>query len=518
MSWLRAEDRRYLELVARLAVTNPFVPERKRLERQLLGDAWVPDADVWSARGDPRAAERNVVALTEHLAARLDPLRAALSAGVPSAPEEHELYRTAVLVLAFHRHSDALLDVVTQPTTPERGPSAPLYPRLRELLAHWLAPLPGPPAWSTEHTLAIFVQMRRAFVEIFEHLVGASRPAARLRAEVWESIFTHDLRRYGAGLYRGLRDVATLIVGPSGTGKELVARAIGRAQYVPFDVASGRFAPAPFLALNLAALPATLIESELFGHAEGAFTGATRERAGWLEVAGAHGAVFLDELAELAPELSVKLLRVLQVRRYTRVGESTERVFGGKLLAATNRDLVQAMAAGELRADLYYRLCADVLRPPTLAEQLADAPGELAEMVRFVVRGMVGDVPVVDELVAEVTGFIHHTLGREYAWPGNFRELEQCVRAVVVHGRYTPAGAPARGPGGGDAADPVHALTARARAGAITAEELVSFWTTWTVAETGSYVEAARRLGLDRRTVKARVDEALLAELARARR
>ena len=109
------------------------------------------------------------------------------------------------------------------------------------------------------------------------------------------------------------------------------------------------------------ALPATLVESELFGHRRGAFTGAVQDRAGWLEACPAHGTVFLDEIGELEPALQVKLLRVLQERTFHRIGDTRERRFSGKLIAATNRDLAAEIQAGRFREDLYYRLCADVI-------------------------------------------------------------------------------------------------------------------------------------------------------------
>ena len=127
------------------------------------------------------------------------------------------------------------------------------------------------------HLFACFFQIRRAFDLIFRHIIGASRPAANLRATVWQSIFTHDMRRYRRSLYRRMHDVTTLVTGPSGTGKELVARAIGLSRYIPFDPDREMFVAdldGSFHALNLSALSPTLIESELFGHRKGAFTGA----------------------------------------------------------------------------------------------------------------------------------------------------------------------------------------------------------------------------------------------------
>jgi DNA-binding NtrC family response regulator len=354
-------------------------------------------------------------------------------------------------------------------------------------------------------------QTRRAFHFVFRQIHGASLPAARLRAAVWQSIFTADRARYRRALVDRVHDVPTLVTGPTGTGKELVARAIGHARFIPFDAASRTFAAAPasgFFALNLSALAPSLVESELFGHRRGAYTGALEDREGWLEACGRLGTVFLDEVGELAPAIQVKLLRVLQTRGFQRLGETQSRRFAGKLVAATNRDLAAEMRAGAFRADFYWRLCADWIRTPSLREQLDAEPGDLRNLLGAIAARLFGaeEAPAI---AAEVEAWIEANLPADYAWPGNIRELEQCVRSVVVRGSYRPPGSAA--PGG----DPRAELLAAVAAGRLGAEELLRRYTTLVYHRAGSYEEAARRLGVDRRTVKARVDEAFLAALGR---
>jgi DNA-binding NtrC family response regulator len=334
--------------------------------------------------------------------------------------------------------------------------------------------------------------------------------AARLRAAVWQSIFTHDVQRYRRALFDRMADVPTLITGASGTGKELVARAIGLSRYVPFE-AGGRQAfqhdfATSFHAVNLSALSPTLIESELFGHRRGAFTGAVEDRAGWLESCGPHGTVFLDEIGELDAGVQVKLLRVLQTRRFQRIGETTERRFEGKIIAATNRDLDACLSTGRFRPDFYYRLCADRIATPTLREQLAGRREELGDLLRVLSLRIAGNAEG-EALARETLRFVDRNLPLDYAWPGNVRELEQCVRSVLVHGAYVP---PRIAPGA--AAGDLAALLAEGR---VSADALLRRYCTQVYARTGSYEETARRLGLDRRTVKAKVDPELLAELAR---
>src|SRR5262249_9659388 len=146
-----------------------------------------------------------------------------------------------------------------------------------------------------------------------------------------------------------------------------------------------------FYALNPSALSPTLIESELFGHRRGAFTGAVQDRAGWLEVCRPLGTVFLDEIGEPGPGLQVKLRRRLQTRTFQRLGDTRDRRFHGKIIAATNRDLATEMAAGRFRKDLYYRLCSDIVVTPALEEQLRAAPGERGALVRFLARRVAGE-------------------------------------------------------------------------------------------------------------------------------
>src|SRR5271170_1491941 len=146
----------------------------------------------------------------------------------------------------------------------------------------------------------------------------------------------------------------TLITGSSGTGKELIARAIAGARYVPFDPERMEFADAPgesFLPINIAALSPALIESELFGHRRGSFTGAIGDRKGWLETCPATGSVFLDELGDLDLTIQVKLLRVIETRTFHPVGGVETRQFQGKLIAATNRDLASDIRKAAFRED-----------------------------------------------------------------------------------------------------------------------------------------------------------------------
>ncbi len=203
------------------------------------------------------------------------------------------------------------------------------------------------------------------------------------------------------------RPTTVLIRGRSGTGKELVARGI--------HAESGRRG---FVAINCGALPDTLLESELFGHEKGAFTGAHARKAGLFEEAGT-GTIFLDEIGDVSPQLQVKLLRVLQEREYTRVGGTETLRTEARVIAATNRNLEQAVREGGFREDLYYRLSVFPINVPSLAERLDDIP---ALTDTFLLRHR------------HTAGLASGTLERlmEYSWPGNVRELENCIERAVI--------------------------------------------------------------------------------------
>jgi len=508
MALFNPSDRAFAESISRMVYCNPFLPEQVEYEREALGDEYVEVGPVWSIRSDDDSMHPNL----DKLLKRAEPLVAAtrkrLANGTAKAAAEDErvIYEDLVLFTLYHRYSTRLNDLAVRALAGKRtSKRIGFYEDFLDDFNNFLE-VPGtdlPNTYDPAHLFACFFQIRRAFHHIFSFIVGASMPAAQLRASIWQSIFTHDVARYQRVLYDKMGDITTLITGPSGTGKELVARAIGLSRYVPFHGESQSFTAefaGTFHALNLSALSATLIESELFGHRRGAFTGALQDRSGWLEICPAVGTVFLDEIGDVTAQIQVKLLRVLQTRTFQRLGETDERKFEGKIIAATNRDLAQEMQAGRFREDFYYRLCSDLIVTPSLQEQLIEEPGEIRYLIAFIARRMAGDEAA--DLAAEVEEWIDSHLGRDYSWPGNVRELEQCVRNVLIRREYHPLSTPATN--GRDA------FTRAVGEGAFTAEELLCRYCTLVYAQTGSYEQTARRLNLDRRTVKRKIDPALL--------
>lgn len=211
-------------------------------------------------------------------------------------------------------------------------------------------------------------------------------------------------------------DTTVLILGESGTGKELIARAI-------HERSPRR--DHPFVAINCAALTETLLESELFGHEKGAFTGAVAQKKGKLELAEG-GTVFLDEMGELAPALQAKLLRVLQQREFERVGGTRTLRLNVRIVAATNRDLAAEVRSGAFREDLYHRLNVVALRTPSLRDRPDDIPA-LAK--HFLQRAAARSGRAVQGISPAAADCL-----QAYPWPGNVRELENAIERAVVLG------------------------------------------------------------------------------------
>jgi DNA-binding NtrC family response regulator len=212
-------------------------------------------------------------------------------------------------------------------------------------------------------------------------------------------------------------DTTVLVYGESGTGKEFIVRMIHE---------QSPRAGAPFVSINCAALTETLLESELFGHVRGAFTGAVRDKPGLFEVAGG-GTIFLDEIGEVAPTVQAKLLRALQEREVRRVGAERNIKVNARVVAATNRDLRAAVDAGTFREDLYFRLGAFVITVPPLRDRREDIPPLVHS---FLVRAAARFKKDVKSVSAEAMTALMH-----YRWPGNVRELEHAVERAVILAR-----------------------------------------------------------------------------------
>jgi hypothetical protein len=546
---LSSTDWAAAEAIAGFFHVNPFVPERVALERKVLGARHKEEGPVIRVQpGESREGVLgNVPALFERARRIVSEMRRRIEGGHTATRDELRVYEDLVLFCLYNQHMENLEDLVTK-SLQRSGWDGKVgfwrdFQKDFEHDFHLPAGHELPSRHDARVILAWLFQKERAFTHIYSRIVGGSTPIARLRAAVWESIFTRDIRRYMRSLHRTMADVPTFIVGPPGSGKELVARAIGLSCFIPFDPGTRRFVAGEgesfvplnkaelFVPLNLATL-APHIESGLFGHKKGAFPGAIDDRDGWLKGRSECGAVFLDEIRELGRATQMKLLRVLESRRFQRLGDTEMLEFKGKLIAATRHDFADDLHEGRLRHDLYHRLSADRIATPSLAEQLADRPEDLPELVRFIAQKAlvkVTDDPdelafepapdndlagMVEDLTAEVVTWIERELGRDYAWPGNFRELGQCVRSVMIRGRFDRLEPPRGGVG---ELGPVEELLHDVRGVELTADELLGRYYALAYSRSDeSWTAAGRRLGVDWRTVRDGHDPDFLEKLRRA--
>lgn len=321
----------------------------------------------------------------------------------------------------------------------------------------------------------------------------AARAAARLRREQPEA----PAKIIGASRpMRELFDLVTraaraesnvLITGESGTGKELVARAIHDASGLVGD----------FVAVNCAAIPAELVESELFGHTGQAFTGARAARSGLFETADG-GTIFLDEIGELPLQIQPKLLRTIQEGTIRRVGDSREKQINVRVVAATNRDLEKEVAEGRFREDLYWRLNVIHLHVPPLRERVFDIPLLVEYFLQKTSRGGRAPLEISPETLALLTA---------YSWQGNVRELENTIERAVALARgavLTLEDLPERIRASGSSS----AILAKARGRRLTLEELEREYILEIMREAGgNKSKAAEMLGLDRKTLYRKLDE-----------
>ena len=426
--------------------TNPFKPERELLNEAVrkLTRSYLEGITL-EAVVDPLTDNEEIQLHLHVCKSILDYAKQRLmEEGFQVNKEHYATYEHLCYFYLFHRHLDSIDTYIRSCLDhPHDNPKWSGFRTLERDFQFYLElPVVGLPksVYGIEEFASFCFQIRRAFFHTFLSIQGKSRVIQELRARVWDSVFTHDMRRYLRGLYKRMADIYTLITGPSGSGKDVVARCIGLSRFIPFDRSSAQFErnfTESFHGINLSALSPTLIESELFGHRKGAFTGALQDRRGYFESAGAYGTVFLDEIGDTATDIQVKLLRVLQTRQFQPLGDSRTLEFQGKVIAATNVDLVRAIEIGDFREDFYFRLCADVIETPTLKSVLDDDKGEIERLLVYLCRKFAG-MEESDSFVRECLDWICKYLPRDYGWPGNFRELEQCVRNMMVQGAYYP--------------------------------------------------------------------------------
>lgn len=474
-------DREFFKTVAQAAFTNPFSQARIDLDRTIAGtDAAMSWDDL-------------VEVATNRIRDRLSELRKNGRDNLKRyGAEDRELLRTVFLFDIYHRYRSQFDEFILKQQSAGDTP-IPL-PFARELLS-LIAELGLNEAESLRY-LGIFYQIRRAFYFIETALVGLSPSMHALRLQLWNNIFTCNINWYEQHLWDKMEDFSTLLLGETGTGKGAAAAAIGRSGFIPFDSRKGCFSGSftrNFIAINLSQYPESLLESELFGHKKGSFTGAIENHEGIFGRCIPHGSIFLDEIGDVSIPVQIKLLQVLQERSFSMVGSHERLRFHGRVIAATNRPLDELRQKGEFRDDFYYRLCSDIIVVPPLRQRIQEEPKELEALIASILKRLISEAAVpYAKLVREV---ILRDVGNDYPWTGNVRELEQAVRRVIVTRHY-------RGDAGGVPEGEKERLMAGMDAGTMDAQVLLARYCRLLYQRFGSYEDVARRTKLDRRTVK----------------
>jgi hypothetical protein len=314
-----------VEVVNAFAFLNPFSSERDAMERRFCETTGgKPDGTVRERFGGFfRWLEQLPVSKREF---------------ANFAGKELDAMRTVFLFEGYHSNVAALDELIAAQLA--RGEKTSPAPFGRDCVERMVSR--GFTRDEAVRYFGIFYQLRRAHYFIVRGLKGRSPCMFEFRRRLWKSVFTDDVRWYERYLWNQMEDFSTLLLGETGSGKGTAASAIGRSGFIPYLFERGEFAESfvrSFIAINLAEFPETLIEAELFGHRKGAFTGAVASHDGVFARCSPHGAIFLDEVGEIRKDIQVKLLHVLQERRFSPVGSREQLQFRGRVISATNRGL-----------------------------------------------------------------------------------------------------------------------------------------------------------------------------------
>ncbi len=486
MQRLTTEERTFFDLISRAVLTNPFGEQRAELDDRIAG-----------LYAEARGAE-SVDRVIAELERRVRQMEAEQRAEVTRyADKDRQLLTYAFLFDIFHHFAsrfDALIDA--QMAAGERSLPVAFAAEMIAMLERR-----GFDHHAAVRYFELNFQLRRAFYFIRQNLVGRSPCMRLLREKLWNNVFTHNIDWYDRFLWNRMEDFSTLILGPTGAGKGTAAAAIGRSAYIPFDEKKRCFAvsfASSFISLNLSQFSETLIESELFGHRKGAFTGAVEDHKGVFQRCSPYGAIFLDEIGEVGQNIQIKLLQVLQERSFTPVGSHQPQRFSGRIIAATNRPLETLRGRKLLRDDFFYRLCSDVISIPSLAQRIQEEPLELDDLLAHTVTRILGKPS--PELTGMLCAAVREQVGLHYDWPGNVRELEQSVRRILLNRSYDPHPMPVR-----LAVD--QRLAQGLREGRLDAQALLTGYCYSLYRRMGTYEAVARHVRLDRRTVKKYIAE-----------
>jgi hypothetical protein len=287
------------------------------------------------------------------------------------------------------------------------------------------------------HYLAIYYQSRRARYFLSTTLVGNSVSMERLRHDLWNSIFTHDFSLYERFLWDRVRELSTLFVGASGSGKKTAAAAVSYCSYIPFVEKLESFSESfvgCFIPVRVAQYSGLRLESELFGHKKMAYSEALENYQGVFSRCTAAGTAFLDNICAVPLPVQARLQGVVQDHIFTPIGDQTQHHFPGRVMAAASGKIASIRTKGELREDLYLHLGVNTISVPSLQHCLQENPADLELLIVHILQKYTGQS--ADQLVGLVIERMHEHVGVGYAWPGNMLELEQIVKRILMVSHY----------------------------------------------------------------------------------
>lgn len=478
---LNPDERNFFSMVNQAVLTNPFSDERVEIDLKIAG--LFPDV----------SSDERIDRTINEVQVRIQEFERQGKADINRfSGRDKILVENSFLFDFFHKFIDQFDKLILDQI--EAGSTCVKVPFARKAFS--VLEKRGFNTEDIRRYFSLSYQLRRAYYFIDHGLIGRSPCMRELRRKLWNNVFTHSIDLYNRYLWNRMEDFSTLILGETGTGKGTAAMAIGRSGFIPFDKKKGCFKESfteSFVSLNLSQFSENLIESELFGHMKGAFTGATGDFKGVFDRCSSFGAIFLDEIGEVSIPVQIKLLQVLQERDFSPVGSHEKHRFQGRVIAATNRSIYEIRKKGILRDDFYYRLSSDIITVPTLRLRIREDPGEMDDLLKHTVDRMLGKPS--PELCKMIRKVIDKQLGRQYHWPGNVRELEQCVRRVLLDRTYA-------GEKKSVATDLRSKLMEGITSGDINIQSLVAGYCYLLYRRHGTFEEVARRTRLDRRTVK----------------
>ena len=477
---LSSKDRDFFRLVSQLVFINPFETERGRVAHQIVGRKYKSREVLNKHLGSKVRQKLDSVVFEPRFSWR------------DFRGEDQELVRIALLYDVYHSSHSEFDDLISRQIS--RSSEA-----LDVHFADRILALMQQRDFGSEQALRYFeyfYQLRRAWHFIYHGLIGQSQSMTRLKAHLWRSVFTSDAQWYESYLWDRMEDFSTFLVGETGTGKGTAAAAIGRSGYISFDESNNRFSESfteNLIEINLSQFPESLIESELFGHQKGAFTGAIESYSGVFALCSKYGSIFLDEIGDATVSVQIKLLKVLEERSFTPVGSHKKMHFSGRIIAATNKDIDELSDNELFRRDFYYRLCSNVINVPTLRQQIREDPATLELLLNHTIKKITGKSP--QELVSAVLEVINREISPNYHWPGNVRELEQAVRCILLNKDHCSEI-------DGWCETKREPLTKILKGTNVSAQELLLAYCVSLYNEYGTYEEVARITKLDPRTVK----------------